>query len=156
MAAHSGGSLGDLSTLDDLPFVESLGFEDLTGGVAVVGLHIRKQLGTSQYLEHLKKEKLKTVRDSCRWASKPAPPVLGTKLPPIPASGKHREKQDFFVKMARLTDCLTTLVQKSSTKNFALYQLLRKIPNSKTHVLCRPGSCLPVCQSFSYNLDWIY
>ncbi|KAK2917358.1 zinc finger protein GLI2-like [Channa argus] len=87
MAAHSGGSLGDLSTLDDLPFVESLGFEDFTGGVAAVGLHIRNQLGASQRLEHLKKEKLKTVRDSCRWASNPTPPVLGTKLPPIPASG---------------------------------------------------------------------
>ncbi|XP_034469053.1 zinc finger protein GLI2-like isoform X2 [Hippoglossus hippoglossus] len=87
MAAHSGGSLGDLSTLDELPFVESLGFEDSSGGVAAVGLHFRKQLGTSQLLEHLKKEKLKTVRDSCRWANNPAPPVLGIKLPPIPASG---------------------------------------------------------------------
>lgn len=88
MAAHSGGSLGDLSTLDDLPFVEPLGCEDSIGGVAVVGLHYRKQLSTSQHLEHLKKEKLKTVRDSCRWANNPTPPVLGTKLPPIPASGE--------------------------------------------------------------------
>ncbi|XP_074482988.1 zinc finger protein GLI2-like [Sebastes fasciatus] len=91
MAAHSGGSLGDLSTLDDLPFVESLGCEGSTGGVAVVGLHLRKQFGTSQCLEHLKKEKLKTVRDSCRWASNPTPQVLGTKLPPIPASGSLLE-----------------------------------------------------------------
>ncbi|XP_070814169.1 zinc finger protein GLI2-like [Chaetodon trifascialis] len=91
MAAHSGGSLGDLSTPDDLPFVESLGCEDSTGGVAVVGLHLRKQFGTSQRLEHLKKEKLKTVRDSCRWASNPKPPALGTKLPPIPASGSLLE-----------------------------------------------------------------
>ncbi|KAM9334190.1 zinc finger protein GLI2-like [Symphorus nematophorus] len=91
MAAHSGGSLGDLSTLDDLPFVESLGCEDSTGGVAVVGLHFHKQLGTSQRLERLKKEKLKTVRDSCQWASTPTPPVLGTKLPPIPTSGSLLE-----------------------------------------------------------------
>ncbi|TMS11503.1 Zinc finger protein GLI2 [Larimichthys crocea] len=91
MAAHSGGSLGDLSTLDDLPFVESLGCEDSSGGVAVVGLHFRKQFCTSQRLEHLKKEKLKTVRDSCRWASSTTPPVLGTKLPPIPASGSLLE-----------------------------------------------------------------
>ena len=87
-AAHSGGSLGDLSTLDDLPFVESLGFEDSSGGVVAVGLYHRKQLSTSQRLEHLKKEKLNTMRDSCRWASYPTPPVLGTKLPPIPTSGK--------------------------------------------------------------------
>ncbi|KAG7501724.1 zinc finger protein GLI2-like [Solea senegalensis] len=91
MAGHSGGSLGDLSTLDELPFVESLSFEDSTGGVAVVGLHFRKQLGTSQLLEHLKKERLKTVRDSCRWTNNPTPLVLGTKLPPIPASGSLLE-----------------------------------------------------------------
>uniref|UniRef100_A0A8C4HKN9 C2H2-type domain-containing protein n=1 Tax=Dicentrarchus labrax TaxID=13489 RepID=A0A8C4HKN9_DICLA len=91
MAVHSGGSLGDLSTLDDLPFVESLGCEDSTGGVVMAGLHFRKQLATSQRLEHLKKEKLKTVRDSCRWASNPTPMVLGTKLPPIPAGGSLLE-----------------------------------------------------------------
>ncbi|KAI3366169.1 hypothetical protein L3Q82_009993 [Scortum barcoo] len=91
MAVHSGGSLGDLSTLDDLPFMDSLGCEDPTGGVAVVGLHLRKQLGTIQRLEHLKKEKLKTVRDSCRWACNPTPPALGTKLPPISASGSFME-----------------------------------------------------------------
>ena len=96
MAAHSGGSLGDLSTLDDLPFVDTLGFEDSAGGVAAVGLHFRNRLGTSQLLEHLKKEKLKTVRDSCRWASNPKAPVLGTKLPPIPASGESKEKQHFY------------------------------------------------------------
>lgn len=86
MAALSGGSVGDLSALDDLPFVESFG--DSTGGgggggVAALGLHLRKQR-----LEQLKKEKLKTVRDSCRWANDPTHPVLGTKLPPIAASGK--------------------------------------------------------------------
>uniref|UniRef100_A0A3Q3QBI5 C2H2-type domain-containing protein n=1 Tax=Monopterus albus TaxID=43700 RepID=A0A3Q3QBI5_MONAL len=90
-AVHSGGSLGDLSNLDNLSFVESLGFEDSIGGVAAVGLHIRKQLGTSQHLDHLKKEKLKAVRDSCRWANNPTSPVLGTKLPPIPVSGSLLE-----------------------------------------------------------------
>lgn len=91
MAALSGGSLGDLSNLDDLPFVEPLGCDDSAGGVAAVGLHLRKQLNASQCLETLKKEKLKTVRDSCRWASNAqTPPVLGTKLPPIPASGEFR------------------------------------------------------------------
>lgn len=94
MAAHSGGSLGDLSTLDDLSFMEPSGCDQSTGGVAVLGLHFRKQHITSQRLEHLKKEKLKTVRDSCRWASNPTPPVLGTKLPPIPASGEWRGKPD--------------------------------------------------------------
>lgn len=86
-------SVGDLSTLDHLPFVESLGFEELTGSVAAVGLHTRKQFGMNQYLEHLKKEKLKTVKDSCWWASKQTPPCLGSEFPPIPATGKDEEKQ---------------------------------------------------------------
>lgn len=116
MAVHSGGSLGDLSTLDDLPFVESLGFEDFTGGIAAVGLHIRKHLGSSQRLEHLKKEKLKTVRDSCRWASRPTPPVLGTKLPPIPASGEFGEKWDV--------------------------NRLDKVPRKRTYPVCAPT---PTC-----------
>lgn len=88
MAAPSGGSPGDLSALDDLPFVEPLGCEESSGGVVAVGVHFRKQLSTSQRLAHLKKEKLKVVRDSCRWASNPTAPVLGTKLPPIPAGGE--------------------------------------------------------------------
>ncbi|XP_059184102.1 zinc finger protein GLI2-like [Centropristis striata] len=88
-AAHSGGSLGDLSAVDDLPFVESFGCEDTGGGgvAMVVGLQFRKHLSTSRRLVHMKKEKLKTVRDSCQWASDPTPPALGTKLPPILASG---------------------------------------------------------------------
>uniref|UniRef100_A0A3P9PCF3 GLI family zinc finger 2 n=1 Tax=Poecilia reticulata TaxID=8081 RepID=A0A3P9PCF3_POERE len=85
-AAHSGGSLGDLSALDDLPFLDSV---DFSGGVAAVGLHLRKQLSSSQCLENLKKEKLKAVRDSCRWANNPTPPAhQGTTLPPIPTSGE--------------------------------------------------------------------
>ncbi|XP_041834295.1 zinc finger protein GLI2-like [Melanotaenia boesemani] len=90
-AAYSGGSLGDLSALDDLSFMESMGIEDSSGGVSAVGLHLRKQLSTSQRLERLKKEKLKTVRDSCLWANNPTPPVLGTKLPPILTSGSLLE-----------------------------------------------------------------
>uniref|UniRef100_A0A668A1N1 C2H2-type domain-containing protein n=1 Tax=Myripristis murdjan TaxID=586833 RepID=A0A668A1N1_9TELE len=88
MAAHSGGSLGDLTTLDDLPLVDSVGYGGSPSGVVVAGLHLRKQLSTSQRLEHLKKEKLKTVRDSCQWASNPTPLSHGTMLPPIPASGE--------------------------------------------------------------------
>lgn len=91
MAANSGGSLGDLSALDDLPSVEPLSWGGGSAGgvaVAVAGPHFLKQLSTCQRLEHLKREKLKTVRDSCHWAGEPAPPVLGTKLPPIPATGE--------------------------------------------------------------------
>ncbi|KAL1021849.1 hypothetical protein UPYG_G00018840 [Umbra pygmaea] len=96
MALHSGGgSTGDLNGLDDLsgPFLDpsSSGF---SSGVAGVGVGLHLQLGPSYIhrLEHLKKEKLKTARDSCQWASHhPVPPVQNTKLPPIPASGSILE-----------------------------------------------------------------
>lgn len=87
-AAHSGGSPGDLSTLDDLTFVESMGCEESSGGVAAVGLHLRKQLGTCHFLERLKKDKLRAVRDSCRWANNPTPPVHGATLPPVRTRGE--------------------------------------------------------------------
>lgn len=113
-AAHSGGSLGELSPLDDLPFVESLGLEDFAGGgAATVGLHLRKQLCASQHLQHLKKETLKTVRESCRWASKPTPPILNTKLPPIPAGGECRTK---FAKSLVLLLTMTKTLMCSSPR----------------------------------------
>lgn len=87
MAVNSGGSLGDLST-PELPFLEPLGSGESAGGVAVLGPHFLKQLTTCQRLELLKREKLKTVRDTCQWTGEPTPPVLGTKLPPIPAPGE--------------------------------------------------------------------
>lgn len=88
MAVTSGGSLGDLSALDDLHFVEPLSCVESAGGVAVTGPHFLKQLSTCQRLEHLKRAKLKAVRDSCHWTGEPTAPVLDTKLPPIPATGE--------------------------------------------------------------------
>ncbi|XP_056321625.1 zinc finger protein GLI2a [Danio aesculapii] len=81
MAMHSGGSLGDLSALDDTPVVDSTGSPGTSAGV---GLQLRKNRGGLLQLEHIKKEKLKTVRDSCSWANAP-PQVRNTKLPPIPS-----------------------------------------------------------------------
>lgn len=88
MALNSGGSLGDVSTPDELPFPEPPGWGESAGGVAVAGARFLKQLGTCQRLERLKREKLKMVRDSCRWTGAPTPPVLGTKPPPVPAPGE--------------------------------------------------------------------
>ncbi|XP_008295494.1 zinc finger protein GLI2-like [Stegastes partitus] len=87
MAALSGGSLGDLSTLDDLDEGTGGGGGGGGGGVTAASLHFRKQLSTSWRLEQLKTEKLKAVMDSCRWENNPTEPGLGTKLPPIPTSG---------------------------------------------------------------------
>ncbi|XP_056157561.1 zinc finger protein GLI2-like [Lampris incognitus] len=89
MAAYSGGSLGDLTTLDELPSTDLLGSDGSPGGAVVVGLHLRKQLGTGLRLEHLKREKLKAVGDSCLWAGNPVvpAPTHSTKLPPILTGG---------------------------------------------------------------------
>ncbi|XP_042301130.1 zinc finger protein GLI2 isoform X1 [Sceloporus undulatus] len=83
MNMHSGGSLGDLTTLEDgTPVVDST----VTTGNSTVSLQLRKHVTTMQRLEQLKKEKLRTVKDSCSWVN-PAPQVRNTKLPPIPGNG---------------------------------------------------------------------
>ncbi|CAM4614804.1 unnamed protein product [Lepidochelys olivacea] len=87
MNMHSGGSLGDLTALDDnAPVVDST----VSSGNSTVSLQLRKHMTTMQRLEQLKKEKLKTVKDSCSWVS-PAPQVRNTKLPPIPGNGSILE-----------------------------------------------------------------
>ncbi|XP_066543709.1 zinc finger protein GLI2a [Amia ocellicauda] len=86
MALHSGGSLGDLTALDEAPVVDST----VSSGTSTVGLQMRKNMSATHRLEQLKKEKLKTVRDSCSWAS-PAPQVRNTKLPPISTNGSLLE-----------------------------------------------------------------
>ncbi|XP_053137649.1 zinc finger protein GLI2 isoform X1 [Hemicordylus capensis] len=83
MNMHSGGSLGDLTALEDgTPVVDST----VSSGNSTVSLQMRKHMTTMQRLEQLKKEKLKSVKDSCSWAN-PAPQVRNTKLPPIPNNG---------------------------------------------------------------------
>ncbi|XP_051529365.1 zinc finger protein GLI2-like isoform X2 [Myxocyprinus asiaticus] len=74
-----GGSMGDLSALDDMPLVDS------TVSTGLLGLHHHKNASSAHRLTHLKQEKLKSVRDSCFWAN-PAPPAPSTKLPPISTS----------------------------------------------------------------------
>uniref|UniRef100_A0A8C2H1K0 GLI family zinc finger 2a n=1 Tax=Cyprinus carpio TaxID=7962 RepID=A0A8C2H1K0_CYPCA len=81
MAMYSGGSLGDLSALDDMPVVDSTGSPGTSAGV---GLQLRKIRGGLLNLENIKKEKLKTVREPCSWTNA-SPQVRNTKLPPIPS-----------------------------------------------------------------------
>lgn len=95
MAMHSGGSLGDLSALDDPPVVDSTGSP---GGSTGVGLQRRMNRVGILQLEHIKKEKLKTMRDPCSWANT-TPHVQNTKLPPIPAVGKYGSKEHCLLKV---------------------------------------------------------
>ncbi|XP_077392354.1 zinc finger protein GLI2a isoform X2 [Festucalex cinctus] len=100
MAMHSGGSFGDLSAQDECPMVDST---VATGGQqAGLGLQLRKAVdhsGTATIkMESIKKERLKTVRDSCPWVnSAPQPPqgqCNNTKLPPIPTVGSQMENSN--------------------------------------------------------------
>uniref|UniRef100_A0A8C5DE74 C2H2-type domain-containing protein n=1 Tax=Gouania willdenowi TaxID=441366 RepID=A0A8C5DE74_GOUWI len=83
MPLHSGGSFGDLSVPDEGPSLV-----DSTQGV---GLQLRNGSTISIKLENIKKERLKTMRDSCLWSNCVAPPPQGhhgnVKLPPITAVG---------------------------------------------------------------------
>ncbi|XP_071978154.1 zinc finger protein GLI2 isoform X1 [Engystomops pustulosus] len=81
---HGEGGLGDIFGLEDTsPVVDST----VSSGNAMVGLQLRKQGGTAvQRLEQLKKEKLKTLKESCSFINS-APPARNTKLPAIPGNG---------------------------------------------------------------------
>ncbi|XP_056145142.1 zinc finger protein GLI2a [Lampris incognitus] len=102
MAMHSGGSFGDLSALDESPLVDST--VPAGGPQAGVGLQLRKAGGhvggVTIKLENIKKERLKTVRDSCPWANSAPQPLQGhrnnTKLPPIPAVGSLLESSNMM------------------------------------------------------------
>ncbi|XP_078084049.1 zinc finger protein GLI2a isoform X2 [Mustelus asterias] len=86
MNINSGGSLGDLTALDDSPIVDST----VSSGTSAISLQLRKNMTAPQRLEQLKKEKLKQVRDIPSWAN-PVPPVKNTKLPLIPMNGVSLE-----------------------------------------------------------------
>ncbi|CAH2305042.1 zinc finger GLI2 [Pelobates cultripes] len=76
--------LGDSFGLEDTnPMVDST----VSSGTAGVSLQLRKHGGTAvQRLEQLKKEKLKTMKQSCSFMN-PASPARNTKLPAIPGHG---------------------------------------------------------------------
>ncbi|KAM3916809.1 LOW QUALITY PROTEIN: zinc finger protein GLI2 [Leptodactylus fuscus] len=81
---HGDGGLGDIFGLEDTsPIVDST----VSSGNAMVGLQLRKQGGGAvQRLEQLKKEKLKTLKESCSFMN-PAPPARNTKFPAITGNG---------------------------------------------------------------------
>ncbi|XP_012998027.2 zinc finger protein GLI2 isoform X2 [Cavia porcellus] len=81
------GSLGDLTALDDTaPGADAPALAAPSAG----GLHLRKHVNSMHRFEQLKREKLKSLKDSCSWAG-PAPHTRNTKLPPLPSSGSILE-----------------------------------------------------------------
>ncbi|XP_069877980.1 zinc finger protein GLI2 [Dipodomys merriami] len=81
------GSLGDLTALDD---TSPGGDPPALAAPSAGGLQLRKHMTTMHRFEQLKREKLKSLKDSCSWAG-PAPHTRNTKLPPLPASGSVLE-----------------------------------------------------------------
>nr|XP_021551531.1 zinc finger protein GLI2 [Neomonachus schauinslandi] len=81
------GSLGDLTALEDTPpGADASALAAPSAG----GLQLRKHMTAMHRFEQLKKEKLKSLKDSCSWAG-PAPHTRNTKLPPLPGSGSILE-----------------------------------------------------------------
>uniref|UniRef100_A0A2K5M9Y8 GLI family zinc finger 2 n=1 Tax=Cercocebus atys TaxID=9531 RepID=A0A2K5M9Y8_CERAT len=81
------GSLGDLTALDDTPpGADTSALAAPSAG----GLQLRKHMTTMHRFEQLKKEKLRSLKDSCSWAG-PTPHTRNTKLPPLPGSGSILE-----------------------------------------------------------------
>ncbi|XP_016076160.1 PREDICTED: zinc finger protein GLI2 [Miniopterus natalensis] len=80
------GSLGDLTALDDTP----PGADTSALAAPSAGsLQLRQHMTAMHRLEQLKKEKLKSLKDSCSWTG-PAPHTRNTKLPPLPGNGECR------------------------------------------------------------------
>uniref|UniRef100_A0AAY4C6F3 C2H2-type domain-containing protein n=1 Tax=Denticeps clupeoides TaxID=299321 RepID=A0AAY4C6F3_9TELE len=133
MALHSGGSLGDLSALDEPPVVDSTGSP---GNSASVGLQLRKNRGALLQLEHLKKEKLKSVRDSCSWANV-APQVKNIKLPPLPAVGDVPK-----MKTVDLSTCEVTMLNQLNERRDSTTSSL-----GSSYTLSRRSSGISPCYS---------
>uniref|UniRef100_G3U0V7 GLI family zinc finger 2 n=1 Tax=Loxodonta africana TaxID=9785 RepID=G3U0V7_LOXAF len=76
------GSLGDLTALDDMPLGANA---SALAAPSAGGLQLRKHMTTMQ----LKKEKLKSLQDSCSWVG-PAAHTRTAKLPPLPGSGNQQ------------------------------------------------------------------
>ncbi|ELK25718.1 Zinc finger protein GLI2, partial [Myotis davidii] len=78
------GSLGDLTALDDTPpGADTSALAAPSAG----GLQLRQHMTAMHRLEQLKREKLKSLKDSCSWAG-PAPHPRNPKLPPLPGSAR--------------------------------------------------------------------
>ncbi|XP_058888569.1 zinc finger protein GLI2-like [Acipenser ruthenus] len=127
MHMNRGGSLGDLAALDDPP----IGDSTVSSGSSTVGLQLRKNMSATHRLEQLKREKLKTVKDSCSWAS-PAPQARNTKLPPIPAIGSLLESSSIGGPTAMLPN---QRLSELSTSNVIVLNQLNERRDSTTSTI---------------------
>uniref|UniRef100_A0A3P8U396 GLI family zinc finger 2a n=1 Tax=Amphiprion percula TaxID=161767 RepID=A0A3P8U396_AMPPE len=136
MAMHSGGSFRDISAQDECPMVDST---VPTGGQqAGVGLQLRKAAGhggaVTIKLENIKREKLKTVRDSCSWVnSAPQPPSnIMSNL-----SGSYPSQR-----MGDLSSCEVTLLNQLNERRDSTTSTI-----SSAYTLSRRSSGISPCYS---------
>uniref|UniRef100_A0A3P8U363 GLI family zinc finger 2a n=1 Tax=Amphiprion percula TaxID=161767 RepID=A0A3P8U363_AMPPE len=157
MAMHSGGSFRDISAQDECPMVDST---VPTGGQqAGVGLQLRKAAGhggaVTIKLENIKREKLKTVRDSCSWVNSAPQPPQGQrnsmKLPPIPAVGSLLESSNIMSnlsgsypsqRMGDLSSCEVTLLNQLNERRDSTTSTI-----SSAYTLSRRSSGISPCYS---------
>ncbi|XP_066503413.1 zinc finger protein GLI2b isoform X2 [Hoplias malabaricus] len=142
LTGPGGGSLGDLTMLDDLPPLE------YTIPTATLGLHLHRTASPARRLSHLKEERLKTVRNSCSWANA-APQVPNTKLPPIPACGSllesSRSDPPLSARALRLSELLpdeTTILNQLLERRDSLASTV-----SSAYTLSRRSSGISPCYS---------
>ena len=86
------GSLADLTALEDPPPGADT---SALAAPSTGGLQLRKHMTAMHRFEQLKKEKLKSLKDSCSWAG-PAPHTRTSKLPPLLGSGKWRPQMHWW------------------------------------------------------------
>ncbi|KAG8442777.1 hypothetical protein GDO86_011551 [Hymenochirus boettgeri] len=79
---NSGGSIGDLCALDETPIMDSTISTATTG----LGVHGRRILTGTKWMEQLKREKIKQVNGILPRLN-PVPPHKATALPPITGNG---------------------------------------------------------------------
>ncbi|XP_044222316.1 zinc finger protein GLI2a [Thunnus albacares] len=157
MALHSGGSFGDLSAQDECPMVDST--VSAGGQQAGVGLQFRKAVGhggaITIKLENIKKERLKTVRDSCPWVNSapqlPQGQRNSTKLPPIPAVGSLLESSNMMSNFSSsypgqrggdLSSCEVTLLNQLNERRDSTTSTM-----SSAYTLSRRSSGISPCYS---------
>lgn len=156
MAMHSGGNFGDLTAQDECPMIDST--IHAGGQHAGVGLQLRKAMAHGSVtikLENIKKERLKTVRDSCPWSNSASQPLQGQhyshKLPPIPAVGSLQENSNMMTNLSgqypgqRLNDpstCEVTLLNQLNERRDSTTSTM-----SSVYTLSRRSSGISPCYS---------
>ncbi|XP_015210412.2 transcriptional activator GLI3 isoform X2 [Lepisosteus oculatus] len=87
LALNSGGSMGDLSTIEEAPIMDST----VSTATTALGLQARRNVAGMRWMEHVKMERLKQVNGFLPRLN-PTPPPKGPTLPPIIGNGSQQGK----------------------------------------------------------------